>query len=159
MKKGFSLVEVVLSVALLAVFLPAFIHLFSFSTFATSQGEKFTKAHAIAQEQMEAVIFLKNEGGSDWDWTSKPVDTASGQNYQPQFSAGTWDLGPIQSSEPLPVDGYTKKVGIRRILRCGVTICEFGAPDNFSREVTVIVGWTENGKDQEVELKTLVTRI
>ena len=159
MNKGFSLVEVVLSVALLAVFLPAFVHLFSFSTFATSQGEKFTQAHAIAQEQMEVIIFLKNVGGGDWDWTSTPFDTASAENYQPQFNAGTWDLGPIMSSEPIPVDGYTKKVEIKRVLRCGVTICEFGAPDNYSREIRVIVGWTENGKNQEVELKTLVTRI
>ena len=61
MKNGFSLVEILMAVALSAVFIPALVHIYSLSIFSTSQGEKFSQGTALAQEQMEAVYFVKKQ--------------------------------------------------------------------------------------------------
>src|SRR3989344_8723023 len=61
--KGFSLIEILISIAVAAVVLPAVIILLGFSTFTTSQGETYTKAYTIAQKEIENIYSIK---ASDW---------------------------------------------------------------------------------------------
>ena len=158
--KGFTLVEIMLSVALLAVFIPAFIYVFSFSTFAVSQGENYSQAYSIGQEQMEAILTLKNTGGSVWDWTTTPSNTAAGEYYQPSQTAGVWSLG-AKTTTPAASGEFTKLVEIKEVKRCGNTICSdaWGVVDQHSREIVVTVKWKENGQDTSVDLITIVNNI
>lgn len=61
---GFSLIEILISIAVAAVILPGIVILLSLSTFSTSQGETYTKAYSIAQREMEQVYADKND---NWD--------------------------------------------------------------------------------------------
>lgn len=159
MRNGFTLIEIILAIALLAVFLPAFIYVISFSTQAVSQGEKFSKAYSLGQEQMEAIIKLKNDAGANWDWTTTPVNTAAGEYYQPQLTAGAWVLG-SKTTTPATSE-FTKLVQIKPVKRCGSAICDeaWGVTDPYSREISVEVIWSERGQEQNVELVTIVNNI
>ncbi len=70
-QNGFSLIEILISIALSALVFPAVIALMSLSTFTVSQGENYTKAYTIAQAEMESIYQLKKE------WDTKMVDGKS----------------------------------------------------------------------------------
>jgi prepilin-type N-terminal cleavage/methylation domain-containing protein len=129
--KGFSLIEILISIAVAAVILPGIIALQSLSSFTSGQGETYTKAYTLAQQEMETIYKLKR----DWDW-----DTSL--SYTPPTSTG-----------------YTKNVVIDEVQRCGNQVCNLGFFDPHTRKVTVTVSWNERGTDQKIELISYVTKI
>lgn len=161
MKKGFTLIEIMLAVALAAVILPALIGTLGFSLQSSKQNENFTNAYALAQEQMEAVYTIRNRGDASWEWTSSsPENTSTGEYYQPHFSSGKWLLG-SKTSSPSENDGFTKKVEIIPVKRDALDVLSddpWAMEDDNSRLVKVSVSWKENSEIQEVELETLLTR-
>lgn len=156
-EKGFSLVEIIIAVGLVAIFVPAIGIIFSLSIFSASQGEKYSQAYSLAQEQMEALYSLKSESGAGWDWISTPVNTTAGEYYQPYQTGGVWQLGE-KTSVPVETEGFIKKVEILPVMRCGQEICEIGGLDDASRKAIVYVLWNEKGEEKEVKLETYVTR-
>ena len=158
--QGFTLIEILLSVALLAVFIPAITDIYSLSLFTASQGEKFAQANSLAQEQMEAIFYIKdNDPG--WDWNDSTINTSPTEYYQPQIMAGNWQLG-AKTSTSTPIDDFTKTVQIIEIWRDpgnhNITPTGTGSLDNYSRQAKVTVTWTEKGQPQQVTLESLVTQ-
>lgn len=160
MSKGFTLVEVLLAVTLLAVFVLGLTQLLSFSVLTVKQGENFTKGNALAQEQLEALINLKNIGGPQWDWINTPVNTNPNEYYQPIYSGGSWQLGAKTTTPDLSVP-QVKLIEIKPVKRCGFDLCTdvWGILDPHSRLITVTVKWLERGLDQQVVLSTVVNHI
>lgn len=161
-KKGFSLIEIMLAIALSAVLIPAFVSAFHFSIFSTSQGENFSKAYGRAQEQMEAVYFLKNTGDPSWDWENTPEETPEGSFYHIEKSGDSWILAndPIVSDSTDDVQ-FTQKISIKDVRRLADgSIDPSGTidPERPSKFVTVYVEWMENGQTQSVSLDSLVTK-
>jgi prepilin-type N-terminal cleavage/methylation domain-containing protein len=160
---GFTLIEIMLSIALAAVILPALVSILSFSLKASKQSESYTKAYALAQEQMEAVYSIKQSGNTEWEWTStSPVNTTVNEYYQPVKVGDVWNLG-TKTSSPVDVDtdGFITKVELEEIKRdAGGTITDdpLGVVDENSRRVNVYVTWKEDGEDTDVKLTALVTR-
>jgi len=147
--KGFTLVELIIAIGLAAIFIPAIIYVFSFSFSSASQGEKYTQAYTIAQEQMEAVYFLKSSSDVNWDWVNSPADTILGiEYYQPKKSGLGWTLGPKTTTPVEDSNGFTAKVEILP----GET------SDLNSRTVVVKVAWKENGAPSDVSLVSYVTK-
>ena len=137
MKNGFSLIEILIAIAVAAVVLPAVIILISFGSFTSGQGETYTKAYAIAQKEMEYIYGQK--AGWVWD-ASSPVNNTS---------VATEDI-------------FTKTVKIEGVLRCsldGNKICSTGSNDDTTRKVTVEVSWNERGKNQDVTIESYVAKI
>lgn len=158
---GFSLIEILIAIALVAIFLPATFYVFSISITSASQGEKFTQGYSLAQEGMEAIIYLKSQNDSFWDWVSIPANTSPGQYYQPTQGGGNWQLGTTTTAPAVTKAPFTRKVEIGDIYRCGLTICaetDSGSMiDPYSRIVTVYVSWPEKNQTEEVKLETYVT--
>lgn len=130
---GFSLIEILISIAVAAVILPGVIALQSLSSFTSGQSETYTKAYSIAQEEMESIYNLK----TSWDWDN-PL-------YTPSFTYG-----------------FDKTINIEDVDRCGYQICPEGTPgihDKFTKKVSVIISWKERGKDQQIELISYVAKI
>jgi prepilin-type N-terminal cleavage/methylation domain-containing protein len=159
--KGFTLIELLFAIALSAIFLPAMVFVFSFSLGAASQGESYTQAYILAQEQMEAIYYIKeNNPDNDWNWTlSSPVNT-NGDFYQLSKSGNEWHLG-LTTSSPTETDGYKTTVEIESVQRDGAgNIIGAGGPggDPTSRMVTVTVSWNEKGEDTSIDLDSYVTK-
>lgn len=158
MTKGFTLIEIMIGIALAAIILPALVFAFSFSLQAARQGEKYTKAYALAQEQMEAIYAIR-KNDVVWDWETTPANTVSGEYYQPQLVSDTWQLG-SKTTNPTEVGGYTKKVQVEAVKRDAsgnLSSDPWATVDDYSRWITVTVSWQQNGQNEEVELNSLVT--
>jgi prepilin-type N-terminal cleavage/methylation domain-containing protein len=156
---GFTLIELIIAIGLAALLLPAIIAVFSFSLTSAVQGENFTQAYALAQQEMEAVYYLR--GQSDWDWEGSDLNTDTGEFYQPQKVGDLWQLGG-KTTTPTDFEGFTKTVEVnevRRYLGSGEITNDPIAPiDSSTRKITVNILWKENGQDQSVKLESYVTR-
>jgi type II secretory pathway pseudopilin PulG len=132
--KGFTFVEIMISIGLAAIMLPALAQALSFSIRVASQGEKFTQAYSLAQKEMETAYAQKSK-----DWNSL-VDSGS-------------------TGFP-----YTLGVTITGVKRCGtkpnLVICnDLSKPDDLdTKKITVTVSWHEAGGDQIIKLESYVTR-
>lgn len=156
---GFSLVEIIIAVGLAAIFLPAIGVVLSFALGSSSQGEQFSQAYSLAQEGMEAIIYLKSQNDASWDWLTTPENTLAGEYYQPSQVGGTWQLNGKTTTPVITQEPFTSKTEITEVRRCGLVICnEPWAPvDPYSRKITVYVSWLEKGQVQEVRLDGYVT--
>ncbi len=156
---GFTLVEIIVAVALAAIFLPAIGKALSLALQSSSQGESFNQAYALGQEGTEAIMNLKNIGDSNWNWTTTPGNTGVGQYYQPNQSAGVWVLGSVTSTPTVTKAPFTRTVEINEVRRCGSDICTNpGAPvDSTPRKIITTVNWLERGQPQKVVLTTYVS--
>ena len=159
-KNGFTLIELLIAIGLMALFLPALVFVFSFSLKSAVQGESYTKAYTIAQQQMEAVYYLKsNEIG--WDWEDSTINNTKDGNdyYQPQPQVdGTWVLGPKISS-PQEINGYTSTVKILPVYRDNLEIIDDSSypEDPYTRKIIVNVSWKESGQTTKVDLVSYVS--
>lgn len=160
-QQGFTLIELLVAIGLTALFLPALVFVFSFSLGSASQGENYTLAYTLAQEQMEAIYYLK-ENDLDWDWTEfSPFNTAADEYYQPQIEAGRWTLG-SRTDNPQLTDGkYTATVKILPVKRDAVGNIseeEGSDQDDTSRKIIIKVSWKENGIPTDIDLVSYVSR-
>ena len=155
-KNGFTLIEIIIAIGLAALILPALFFVFSFSLTSAGQGENFTKAYSLAQKDMESVFYLKNQGTDVWKWDSS-LNTGAGEYYQPVVVGGSLELGSKITTLPDPVDGFTSKVEISDVGRCGLNICAGGSYDGTTKKVVVTIGWLEKGQNQEVKIESYVT--
>lgn len=162
-KNGFSLLEIIITIGLVAIFIPAIGVIFSLSVFSASQGEKFSQAYALAQEQMEAIYFLKSCDDSAWDWETTPVNTSIGEYYQLSNSGGTWQLG-AKTTTSVSDGEFTKKVAILPVFRIpplpGGEISQesWAVEDLTTRKIEILVSWNERGEKQEIRLSSYVTK-
>ncbi|MDP3955470.1 MAG: type II secretion system protein [bacterium] len=133
---GFSLIEILIAIALVAVFIPAIATIFSLSLQSSSQGEKFSQAYTLAQEGMETAFSLKSQDTEDTDfWNDDTV------------------------SLPTLPSPFTRNVA----LNCGQTPdCPCLDDDGVNphcRQVTVTVSWPERDTlEPQVKLEAYVTK-
>jgi prepilin-type N-terminal cleavage/methylation domain-containing protein len=157
LKKGYTLIELIVAIGLSALFLPAIVYVFSFSLNSAVQGGSYTKAYALAQEQMEAVYYLKAYD-PNWDWISFPENNSGLDYYQPQKVDGNWLLG-AKTTSPQNENGFTSKLQIFPVRRTFDDISDdhLSELDPSSRKVVVTVDWLEKGEPVSIELVTYVT--
>jgi len=155
-EKGFTLIEILIAIALVAVIFPAVVMLLTFSVTEASQGEKYSRANTLAQEQMEAIYKLKDSKSTNWDWEVTPANTANGEFYQPAIVSGNWQLG-AKTSVPVTLEGFTKTVEIGEVRRCDSDICDLGTLDPYTRKIKVAVSWEDKGETQTAILESIVT--
>lgn len=156
---GFSLIEIIIAVGLVAIFLPAVGVALSFSLRSSAQGENFSKAYRLAQEGMEATLHLKSQNDSAWDWINTPANTTPSDYYQPVQAGGVWQLGGKTTTPTVAPAPFTRKVTIIEVRRCGLIICDnpWAPVDQYSRKITIYVSWPEEDQTQEVKIDAYVT--
>lgn len=156
---GFSLVEIIIAVGVAAIFLPAIGVILSFALGSSSQGEQFSQAYTLAQEGMEAIIYLKSQNDDFWDWLTTPENTLVGEYYQPSQVGEAWQLNGKTTTPAVTQEPFTRKIEITEVRRCGFAICDdpLAPVDPYSRKITVYVSWSEKGQEQEAKLDGYVT--
>lgn len=151
--KGFTFVEIIIALGVAAILLPALGRAISFSIRVASQGEKFSQAYALAQEDMEAIYYIKSNDPTNWAWTaSSPADGT----YQPSKSGNIWVLGSIVTPTPSPAP-FTRSVQISTVSRDINGDIGSGSLDPNTRLVHVVVSWPEANDIQKVTLDSYVT--
>jgi prepilin-type N-terminal cleavage/methylation domain-containing protein len=157
-KAGYTLIESLVAIGLIAILVPAAAFMFSFVSTVTAQADKFTRAHALSQEGMEAVMYLKNKQDSAWDWTNTPANTSGSSVYQPNLVAGVWELGTQTPTPVIDLDPFTRTLTIEPVFRnLSLQLSDSGTPDPFARLITITVSWLDKGQVESVVKKTYVS--
>jgi type II secretory pathway pseudopilin PulG len=148
--KGIGLLEILIVVAIIGVGFLAIISFLIFSRGITFQVARSTEATSLAEEGVEAVRNLRDEG-----WDSNIKDLVSGMDYYPVVNADKWILS---TTDPGPIENiYTRTVVIEAVSRDANDDVGAGIDDPSTKKVTATVSWTEAGRNKEVVLTTYIT--
>jgi type II secretory pathway pseudopilin PulG len=150
-KKGISIVEILIVIALVVIALGGLLGLATFSLRVSNLVRETTQANSLAQETLEAVRNFRD--GTDWDTNGLGTSTV-GVSYYLRKTADNppkWEL--VLGEEV--IDGFTRKVVFNEVYRdINDDIVETGGTsDPKTRKVTATVSW----KDEEVEIITYLT--
>jgi type II secretory pathway pseudopilin PulG len=146
---GFSLIELLLTIGLITVFLPALLIGFSATREGRPQMEQRMKATALAREGEEAVRVARE------DWTQLETNGT----FHPDKVGNTWKLLP-NSLDPLP--GFHRSVVISDIYRdASGNVVPSTTPlstlDQSTKKITVTVSW-DQPRSSSVTSSFLLTR-
>ena len=149
--KGFGLIEILIVVGIMGI---AFVGLVDF--LINSSGIIFrvtrnTEAVALAEEGIEGVRSLRDDG-----WTTNITTLTENATYYPVISANKWTL---TNTNPGTVNNlYTRTVviaGVNRDVNDDISVA--GTDDPNTKEVTVKVTWKEGQDVQDVTIVTYIT--
>ena len=160
-KKGFTLVEVIVALAVAALLLPALGKLFTFALNTSSQGDKYSRAYAMSQEGIEAIYYIKENRSDIWDWDTTPDETAADEYYQVVKSAGIWgfDGGKKTEDQLTSEDGFIRSIQIFLIPRDVEGNINSGSTmDPYTRKVVSKVTWVDANGPEEVSISSYVTK-
>ena len=152
--RGISLIEMLVSISVIAVTLTSLLGLASFSLKITILIRQTSQANYISQEIMEQIRNIRNETS----WSADGIGTlVMGADYYVQKTGSPWQWQLIQGTET--VNGFTKKAIFENVMRDGTdNIVESGgADDPNTKKVTATVSWEERGRSHSIELITYLT--
>ena len=145
MRKGQSLVEILLAVAIAGLLLPAVLIGLTVSREGKAAQEQRVFATGWLREGVEATRSVRDSG-----WNNIPVNGV----YHPELSGGRWILTPGSQG----LDGYTRSVIIEDVYRdANGDIAVSGTVDPSTKRLTVTVGWS-SPMVTNVQSQMLVTR-
>jgi len=150
-KKGISIVEILVIIAIIGIALVTLLGLATFSLRVSTLIKETTQAKDIVQETIEAVRNFRD--GTNWD-TNGLGTLTSGTAYYPRKSIDTppkWQL--IQGEET--INGFTRKVVFSDVMRDGNdNVVEGGGTnDPNTKKMKVTVSW----KNKNIEIVTYLT--
>lgn len=144
MRRGYSLIEIVVAVALVMTFVSSVVAASHFELRAVHESARRGKAAFLLEEGLEAVRILRDRG-----WSDNIAPLVSGTVYYPVFSIN-WK---VVSADPGPIDGlFTRTVTFgdvyRRDADSDIVDVSSGDPktlDPGTRQVMVTVSWPGPG--------------
>lgn len=138
LKKGQSLVEILVVIGLLSILLPALITGIVSSRGGEAQQKQRIDATALLKEGADAVRNIKYN-----DWNSF-AQYANGNNSYLQYNSTShqWEL--FQSPVPTPLNGFTRTIVITGVNRdsSGNIAVSGGTNDPSTKKVTITVSWS-----------------
>jgi prepilin-type N-terminal cleavage/methylation domain-containing protein len=132
-ERGFTLVEILIAVAVIGVGLMALSSAIPIAAYGIQEGNQFSTATFLANQRLEQV--------RNAQWHAAPaVDTLGLSASDAAAPVGDGGLITFPDENPLdaPFDGYTRTV---RITDCGVAPGCSGVTDAGLRQVTVTVSY------------------
>ena len=152
-KKGISIIEILVVIAIIITALSSLLGLASFSLGVSTLIKQTNQANNLSQEVMEAVRNFRD--GTSWDIDGLGK-LATSTDYYPQAtsSPSKWQL--VQGIEN--IDGFTRKVVFEDVMRdSNSNIVEAGTYDPNTKKVIVTVSWKERGREHKLEIFTYLT--
>ena len=149
-KKGISVIEILVVIAIVVIALVSFLGLITFSLRVSTLMKETSQANNLAQETIEAVRNFRD--GTDWS-----VDGLGtlivGASYYPEKSGDVPPRWQIVAGEEA-VNGFIRKVIFHQVYRdADDNIAETGNLDENTRKIIAIVSW----RDKEIEIVTYLT--
>lgn len=148
--KGFTIVEVLIGAAIIALFVAALSAAFSLYVSVLPERIDNIKASFLAQEGMEVIKYIRNEG-----WDANIATLSNDTDYHLLFSGGAWST----TTTPQIIDGvFERVIVLEQVERdANSDIASSGTVDLDARKVTVTVSWDGGLKSESLE--TYITDI
>ncbi len=153
-KKGISIIEILIVIAIIAIALTSFLGLVSFSLSTLTLIKQTTQANYLAQELMEAVRNFRD--GTDWQIDGLGALTIGADYYfQKIGSPAEWQ--PILGEESIA--GFTRKIIFEQVARDenDDIISSGGTNDPDTKKTSIRVSWQERGRSHQLELVIYLT--
>ena len=150
-KKGFSLVEAVVAIAIAVMFFLSVYEIILFSSKITSTGMRKVEATYLAQEGIEAVRVIRNNS-----WADGIAILTDGANYYLVLSGNQWTL---TATPQALINGIFARTVVLSAVNGDANddISASGTPDTKTKKVTVNVAWTERGTNYSTNIQTYLT--
>lgn len=164
--KGFTIVELLVVIAVIGIALSSLVGLAAFSLNASARTKAVTEATALAEEALEAarnfrdtVSWNNNDSANQYDGLGV---VSLGANYRPALSsavAPAWML--LAGTET--IEGFTRGIVFGQVYRDNTsqnivaTGCGGCSVDPNTKSVIATVSWVERGTTRNVELATYLT--
>lgn len=158
-QKGFSAVELMIAIFILAVVTVSFYEVAVLSLRLSKENKNEIKAAYLAEEGIEAVRNIRDQiawvDATDGKTGIGELDIDLNDTYYPVISANNWEL--ITTDPGLINDRFSRKVVFEKLSRDPDSgdiedVYNSVNDDENSRKITVAVGWQESGRDKEVVL-------
>lgn len=154
---GQSLMELIITIALVALILPALLTGFVATRSGRAQKEQRQQAIALVREGQESTRVFREA-----DWTN--FANFSGQTVYPQSAAGTWVLTDVPQALSGAFSGFTRTIIISDVYRDSATfaIVTQGTANSYNdpstKKVTTTVGWDTPIQNSSVKTTEYLTR-
>lgn len=138
-EKGFGLIEIIITAAIIVISFTAFLTLILFSRAATLKAQRNTEAVAQGEEAMEVVRKLKDD-----NWTTNIASLTAGTTYYPKLTGTTWSL---TTTNPSTTSYYTSTIVFSNVSRDASfnIVSSGGTNDPNTKKVVTTVTWTDSG--------------
>ena len=137
-----SLIEIIIALAVFALIVSALTAMVTGGFSSLNQGKEQTEAASLANEGIEAVRVIRNQGFNNLTYSSTTGLLAS----------STWSFLGDGTSDS--IGKYTRKISFETLCRDGnynLATCPASSTDIYSKKVTVTVSWvTSYGKTNSV---------
>ncbi|OGH87381.1 MAG: hypothetical protein A2206_00050 [Candidatus Magasanikbacteria bacterium RIFOXYA1_FULL_40_8] len=148
---GFSMVEIIIAIAIALFFFSSIYGIISFSNKIMHEGLRKTEAIQFAQEGIEIVRTIKNN-----NWTDDIATLTSGVAYYPVIVDGRWTLTAV--AQPAINGVFTRTITIYSVNRdVNDDIAEAGTDDPKTKRIVASVSWLERGNNEAVSLQAYLT--
>lgn len=155
---GFSLLEVMIAVAILAVSLMAIFSLQSTSLMGSARAQKISVATQLAREKMARILIDLDAGMVKGEFPDEKED--SGAFEEEKFPDYSWKLSVKKVEIPAPPAsaGSPAQEGSSDVMGKVFEMVSKQLSES-SREVKLTVGWTEDESDEEETGIVITTHI
>jgi type II secretory pathway pseudopilin PulG len=149
-EQGFTILEVILAIALLLTVTVGTLSANSLATKGTVLSHQRSEAQRLIREEMDAVASVR---------AANFLNIHTG-TYHPVSTPGGWTL--VAGTET--VGNFTREIVISSVLRaltCVTQVCDIvaagGVIDEHTFKAKATVHWTENGQAKQTTMETLIT--
>jgi len=152
-QKGFGLVEVMIAACIITVGIVALISSYSIYIKYAFANMYNVQAAYIAEEGLEAVTWLRDNG-----WSAKIATLTAGSNYYLEFSNSIWKA----TTTPQYIDGmFLRKFVLSNVSRngSGVIVTSGGTNDANTKLVTVTVDYRQGSATSTNTIATYITNL
>lgn len=149
-QKGFGLIEIIVSAAIITISFVAILSFILFSREATLRAQRSTEALSLAEEALEVTRKIRDDG-----WTANIASKTAGTTYYPTVSGNSWVL---QTTNPSPTSYYTTTIVFSNTSRDASDniVTSGGTNDPDTKKVVATVSWSDPGT-KNVTLTSYIT--
>jgi len=150
-KLGFAVLEIVVAAGIISIVLLGILQLVSQSIQPINTSVRQAQAVFLAEEAIEVVKVLRNEG-----WKSNIATLTNSATYYPTISANNWTLS---ATDPGPINGiHTRTVVLDAVYRDGSSdISSSGTLDDNTKKITATITWSERNQSRSFVISSYLT--
>lgn len=148
---GITVVEVLISAAVLLIFIGAMSSVYTTFITVSSNGTENIKSYYLAEEGVEAIKTLRNES-----WSSGIETLSTTTTYYLSWSGSVWQATSVEQA----LDGFYRTFSITDAFRDGDDdLAQSGTFDPNTRKVQVDVAWWDGSATSTRSIETYITNI
>jgi len=153
-KKGFTIVEIIVVIAIIVSAFIAILSFFAFDSRVSDRGRMRLRATSLIEGATEAVRNFRDNN----DWTIDGIGSLIVEvNYHPVMASKSWDI--LSGSEV--IDGFTRSVVFSNVSRDGNDNIEQSYNpfnnDPDTKKIKITVSWTDRNGLTSESLETYLT--